>query len=79
MKKFVLAAAMLALFAGPAFASQCPGIMAKIDEAMKTATVDDATKAQVMVLYDKGKAEHAAGDHAASVADLTEALKLLGM
>jgi hypothetical protein len=32
-----------------------------------------------MALYEKGKAEHAAGDHAASEADLNEALKLLGM
>jgi len=79
MKKLILAAAITTLLAGPAFANQCPGLMAKIDEAMKTATVDDATKTNIMALYDKGKTEHEAGDHAASVADLNEALKLLGM
>lgn len=77
MKKTLIFAAFLALTT-PAFANQCPTLMNKIDEAMKTAQLDDATKAQVMDLYNKGKAEHDAGDHAASVADLNAALKLLG-
>ena len=79
MKKLILAVAMTMALAGTAFAGMCPSLAAKIDEAMKTATLDDATKTQVMALYDKGKAEHAAGDHAASVTDLNAALKLLGM
>ncbi len=79
MKKFILAAAITAALAGPALASQCPGLMMKIDDAMKTATVDDATKAQIKDLYAKGKAEHDAGDHASSEKDLMAALKLLGM
>lgn len=79
MKKFVLAAALIAALATPALAMKCPSIMKKIDAAMATTQVDEATKTKVMALYDKGKAEHAAGDHDASIADLTEALKLLGM
>jgi len=79
MKKFVIAAALIAALASPAFAKQCPKLMKKIDEAMATAQVDDATKTKIMALYDKGKAEHESGDHAASEADLNEALKLLGM
>jgi len=79
MKKFVIAAALIAALATPAFAKQCPKLMQKIDEAMATAQIDEATKTTVMALYEKGKAEHAAGDHAASEADLNEALKLLGM
>lgn len=79
MKKLLIAAAMTVALATPALAHQCPSLMAKIDEAMKTATVDDATKAQITALYDKGKAEHEAGDHDASEADLNAALKLLGM
>jgi hypothetical protein len=78
MKKSLILAALLA-FTTPALASQCPALMNKIDEAMKTAQVDDATKQQVMDLYNKGKAAHDAGDHAASEASLNEALKLLGM
>lgn len=79
MKKLVLAAAMTLALSAPAFANQCPTLMNKINEAMKTASLDDATKTKVMDLYNKGKAEHEAGDHAASETDLNAALKLLGM
>lgn len=77
MKKALIFASFLVL-ATPAFANQCPTLMNKIDEAMKTAQLDDAQKAQVMDLYNKGKAAHEAGDHATSEADLNAALKLLG-
>ena len=79
MKTLTLILAGAVLCATPAFASQCPALMTKIDEAMATATVDDATKEQIMALYESGKAAHEAGDHAKSEADLGEALKLLGM
>ena len=77
MKKALIFAAFLALTT-PAFATHCPTMMKQIDDAMKTAQLDDAKKAQVMDLYNKGKAEHEAGDHAASEASLGEALKILG-
>jgi hypothetical protein len=77
MKKALIIASFLAL-ATPAFANQCPALMNKIDAAMKTAQLDDAKKAQVMDLYNKGKAAHDSGDHAASEASLNEALKILG-
>jgi hypothetical protein len=77
MKKTLILASFLAL-ASPAFANQCPTLMKKIDAAMQTASLDDAKKAQVMDLYQKGKAAHDAGDHAASEASLNEALKILG-
>jgi hypothetical protein len=79
MKKILLAAALTALLAGPALAHTCPVLMGQIDEAMKTASLDDATKAKIMELYAKGKAEHESGDHDASETDLRAALKLLGM
>ncbi|MFN0190924.1 MAG: hypothetical protein ACKVP5_02955 [Aestuariivirga sp.] len=79
MKKLALAAAVALGMSGPAFAGQCPALMAKIDEAMKTATLDDANKAKVMELYTKGKGEHDAGDHGASEATLGEAMKILGI
>lgn len=79
MKKTLAAIGMLAFLAAPAMAGQCPALMQKIDQAMTTAQVDDATKTKVMELYDKGKAEHEAGNHDASVASLNEALALLGM
>jgi hypothetical protein len=79
MKKYVLAAALVAALATPAFANKCPTIMKKIDDAMAATQVDEATKTKVMALYETGKTAHAAGDHATAEADLNEALKLLGM
>ncbi len=77
MKKIVLALMLSASLAAPAFAGNCPNLMGQIDEAMETTAVDDATKAEIMALYETGKAAHAAGDHAASVAALDAALVLL--
>lgn len=78
--KHILLAVALAAFAAPAFANQCPALMAKIDEAVAAAAdLDQATKDQVMALYEEGKAAHEAGDHPASEAKLNEALALLGM
>ena len=78
MKKLILAAAMTMAMSGAAFASQCPGMAAKIDQALTTSTADDATKAKVTELSTRGKAEHEAGNHAAAEATLGEAMKLLG-
>jgi hypothetical protein len=79
MKKTALIVALSMMLAGPALAGECPILMTNIDEAMKTATVDDATKLKITELAAKGKAEHEAGDHAASVATLNEALALIAM
>jgi hypothetical protein len=79
MKRIVLATALSLALSGAAFANQCPSLMAKIDDAMKTATLDDATKAKVMELYTTGKAAHESGDHPASEAALGEAMKLMGL
>ena len=78
LKSILATAAILAALAGPAFANQCPALAAKAEEALKTTTVDDATKAKVTELIATGKAEHDAGKHAESEAALNEALKLLG-
>jgi hypothetical protein len=79
IKSLLAAGTILAALAGPALASQCPALAAKAEEALKTATVDDATKAKVTELIATGKASHDAGNHADSEAQLGEALKLLGM
>ena len=77
MKKTVLALVVSMGFAAPAFANDCPNLMGQIEEAMKTTAVDDATKTEIMALFETGKAAHAAGDHAASMKALNEALELL--
>jgi hypothetical protein len=79
MKKFVLVSALMLGFAGSAFAGSCPTLAAKAEEALKTATLDDAGKAKVTELIATGKAEHEAGKHTESEAALNEALKMLGV
>ena len=79
MKKLFIGALMSMALSGAAFASQCPGMAAKIDQALTTSTADEATKAKAAELSARGKAEHEAGDHAASEATLGEAMKLLGI
>jgi len=79
IKSLLAAGTILVALAGPALASQCPTLAAKAEEALKTATVDDATKAKVTELIATGKASHEAGSHADSEAQLGEAVMLLGM
>jgi hypothetical protein len=79
IKSLLAAGTILVALAGPAFASQCPTLAAKAEEALKTATLDDAGKAKVTELIATGMSQHEAGNHAESEATLGEALKLLGM
>ena len=79
MKNMSLAALLVLGLVSPALANHCPMDMKKIEAAMKTTMADDATKKNVMELYNKGKSEHDAGNHDASVKDLGEAMKLLGI
>lgn len=79
IKSFLATGTILVALAGPALASQCPALAAKADEALKTATLDDAGKAQVTELIATGKSQHDAGSHAEAVTALNEALKLLGV
>ena len=79
IKTLLAAGTILVALAGPVLANQCPSLAVKAEEAMKTATLDDATMAKVTELIATGKSEHEAGKHAEAVAALNEALKLLGM
>ena len=79
MKKTLATAALLALLAAPAFAGQCPALMAEVDAALKTASLSDEDKAKVEELRAAGEEQHAAGEHAASVATLNEAKEILGL
>jgi hypothetical protein len=77
MKKMILATVMVFFAASPAFANGCPREMAKIDDALKTATLSDSEKKRVQVLRDKGGDEHKAGKHADSMKTLAEAKAIL--
>jgi hypothetical protein len=75
--KMILPLAAALAFATPAFASQCPGDMAKIDAALQTANLSEANKAEVTALRATGEQQHAAGNHAESVETLARAKKIL--
>ena len=78
--RIVCALAIMVVLAAPAVASQCPSLVAKIDEAVAAGTTLSADDlAKVQALRDEGEALHNAGSHADSVAKLNEALALLGM
>jgi hypothetical protein len=80
MKTVFAAVTLVAILATPAFAQQdCAASLAKIDDAMKTVTIDDATKAQLEGLVNDAKAANDNGDAAACEAKAGEALALLGM
>ena len=53
--------------------------MAKIDEAMQTASLSEAEMAEVKDLRAKGEELHKSGDHAASVETLAKAKEMLGV
>ena len=77
MKSLFAAAVIVISLSAPAFASECPSLIMKAEEAMKAATLDDAMLKKVMDHIAQGKAEHEAGKHAESVVTLNDALKLI--
>jgi hypothetical protein len=80
--KTLISAAAVALtlaVAGPAFASQCPADMAKIDAALQTAQLSDEQKAKVMELRAQGEQQHSSGQHPQSMQSLAEAKEILGI
>lgn len=80
MKKTAFSLALIiGLAAGPAFAHQCPAMMAQIDEALLTAELSDEDEARVMELRQQGEEQHAAGNHDESEASLGEAMEILGI
>jgi hypothetical protein len=80
MKRFLLASAFSLMLAMPALASQCPNDMAAIDAALAAGPDLTAEQlAEVQALRAEGEAQHAAGDHDASVETLGKAKAILGI
>jgi len=79
MKRLLLTGVAVLLLTTSVSAGQCPGLVKKVDEALASSQLSEADKAKVMELRNKGESQHAAGNHAESVATLNEALQALGM
>lgn len=79
-KRTILAAALLAFMAAPAYAGQCPGLIRQIDAALaQNPQVTADVLARVKELRDQGAALHASSTHGQSIATLNQALALLGL
>jgi hypothetical protein len=80
LKRTLLAAAALAVMAGPALAFQCPANIRQIDAALQTNTqISAADKAKATELRNEGEKLHAAGQHQQSMDKLAEAKKILNI
>jgi hypothetical protein len=79
MKKFfTIAVLATGLAATPALAD-CAGDMAKIEEAMKTAKMDEANMAKAKELWDKAAAANTASDWEACTAATKELMPIVGL
>lgn len=67
----------IGLGAAPAIANDCPELMATVDEALVTNQVSDEVRADVEDLRETAAAAYEAGDEAACVASLDEAMDLI--
>jgi hypothetical protein len=80
MKRLLLAAALVAVTASPAFAYHCPADMAEIDAALaKKPDLSAEQMTKVKALRAEGETLHKAGNHSRSVEVLGEAKGILGM
>lgn len=75
-----LLATLLLTFSLSAFAASCPKDMKKIDAALAAGTSVSASDLnRIKELRASGERKHNSGQHADSVADLHEAMRLLGI
>jgi len=79
IKRSLLAAALAVVVASPAAASQCPRLMAAVDQALMSAKLDDMKMSEVKTLRAEGETLHKAGKHPESEAALNKAKAILGI
>jgi hypothetical protein len=80
MKLLISGMIALFVFVSPALAGECPSLIQKAQEAMKSMTgVDDAMMKKVNDHIAQAQAEHDAGKHEESVVTAKDALQLLGV
>ena len=75
--RLIAVAAVLVSIAGPAYASQCPSLVAKIDKSLATAGLSAAQLEEIERLRDDGKTQHKAGKHGDAIKTLNKALAQL--
>ncbi|MFW6092658.1 MAG: hypothetical protein ACODAC_01705 [Pseudomonadota bacterium] len=83
MIRNLIAATLLAMLSGAAFASSCPIYMNEIDQALADPQVTEALSerelAKVKDLREQGETFHEQGQHEESVQALEQAREVLGL
>lgn len=80
MKIQYLLPALVLLVSAPAYASQCPMDMKKIDQALQQQnSLTEQQLAEVRQLREEGERLHQSGQHPQSVASLAKAKAILGV
>ncbi|MDH3316338.1 MAG: hypothetical protein OER43_11320 [Gammaproteobacteria bacterium] len=77
ISRSLIGALALMAFSAPALAFHCPADIKAIDHALPKANLSAMQKEKVIMLRDEGEAQHKAGDHAASVKTLAEAMRII--
>jgi hypothetical protein len=81
MRAILIVPVLLAAFAAPAWASQCPRDIAALDDMMRQhgsmLSADKAT--QVKALRDKAEQAHASGKHDEAMQAVQQARSVMGM
>ena len=75
----LLAGGLTLALSAPAMAFQCPSDIAKIDQAMQTASLSREQMDQAMQLRDKGERLHSEGKHQEAVDTLAQAKQMHGI
>ncbi len=72
--RMIAVGAVLVSIAGPAYAYQCPSLVAKIDKSLAIASLSAAQLEEIRRLRDDGEAKHKAGKHGDAIKTLNQAL-----
>ncbi len=75
----LFAAGLVVALSAPAFAFQCPSDIAKINEAMASASLSEEQMAQVKEMVAQGQQLHEAGKHQEAVDILAQAKQIVGI
>jgi recombinational DNA repair ATPase RecF len=81
MRVILIAGAILAAFAAPAWANQCPRSIAALDEQMRQhgSMLSSDKAAQIKDLRNKAEQAHQAGNHGESMQAVQHARNAMGM
>lgn len=79
IKRLLAAATVVVLSTAPVLAGHCPKDVKAIDAALSKASLSSSQMSEVKKLRDSGAGLHKSGKHDDALADLHEAMDVLGL